>query len=95
MRNLLTDGKFFDVTLSIGEERFGAHKAILCARSSYFAGMFGHLTKERMDNHVVLHDIKPHVFKLILEYLYSGLVPTIKEHALDLFEAADMVCCDC
>ena len=93
MRNLLTDSKHFDVTITVGEERFNAHKAILAGRSSYFAGMFGHETKERMDNHAVLHNIKPQVFKVILEYLYSGVILSIKDHALDLFATADMVCC--
>ena len=42
LRSLLRKGTFADVTFIVGEERerFGAHKAVLSARSGYFDAMF-------------------------------------------------------
>ncbi len=41
-------GTFSDVTLSVGDTEFKAHKAILAARSPVFSAMFEHAMEEKL-----------------------------------------------
>ena len=68
---LLTSGKFSDVTMVVGGERFAAHKSILAARSPVFAAMFDHDTKERQENKVDIPDMDAKVFQELLNFIYT------------------------
>lgn len=55
-----------DIVFRVGEETFKAHKLILAARSPVFrAQFFGLIGNPNMDE-VVLEDIEPSIFKVIL-----------------------------
>jgi len=82
-----------DVTFLVGGERILAHKNILSARSKYFKAMFGAEVKENILNEVDIPDVKPQVFKGLLQFLYSGLPPkNLSEISLDLLVVADKYC---
>ena len=68
---------------------FYAHKAILAARSTFFAKMFSVDMKESATNVVSLVDIEPDVLKELLTYIYSGECPNIKTHAESLLYQAE------
>lgn len=91
MLDLLNDEESADVTLhfSTTGEEIKAHKTILIARSVFFRSLFKSGMKESRANEVELDD-DPWVFKELLKFLYSGLLPgNMDEIAMALFPVAD------
>jgi len=79
-----------DVTFLIQNERIKAHKLILSTRSKYFERMFDLPLQESEANEIIVPDIKPTVFKAMLEHLYSGLPPrNLADVSLELLTVAD------
>lgn len=91
---LMESEKFADVTIIIAKREFLAHKAILTARSPYFAAMFEHDMKESKENKVTLEDIEPEVFLEVLRFIYTGLVKKLDQLASELLVAADKYALD-
>ena len=60
---LLEDEESFDVTFSVGGERFHAHKLVLAARSTMFETQFFNAMKKD-DQEIVVIDMEPKVFKV-------------------------------
>ncbi|KAM7494871.1 hypothetical protein LguiB_029480 [Lonicera macranthoides] len=68
-----------DIVFRVGEETFKAHKLILAARSPVFrAQFFGLIGNPNMDE-VVLEDIEPSIFKAMLLFIYSDMLPDLQE----------------
>ncbi|CAN6381818.1 unnamed protein product [Urochloa humidicola] len=66
-----------DVTFEVGGETFSAHKYMLATRSSVFkAELFGPL-KEKATEHVRIDDMEPRVFKAMLHFIYTDMLPEI------------------
>src|SRR4051812_17675859 len=69
----------YDVSITVGEsdnlETFKAHSVILRARSSYFrAALFKDWIKK--ENNIIIYkkpNIKPKVFKILLEYVINSI----------------------
>ena len=61
-----------DVWLCIGSERFAAHKIVLAASSEYFDAMFLGGLAEADKDRVEIHGITPDIFKILLEFIYTG-----------------------
>jgi len=58
-----------DVTFKVGDQNIRAHSPILSAKSQAFAAMFQqNLSKDKI---ILVEDIKPAVFRLLLQYLYG------------------------
>lgn len=79
-----------DVAFRVGssEEIFQAHKAILCARSPYFAAMFrpGGMRESTADE-VRIPLTHPCHFKRILEFIYTSRVEKLTDCSMeDIFE---------
>ena len=70
-RKILTD-----VELRAGDRMFYAHRAILSARSSVFAAMFGNDTSDT--GIIEIEDIGAEVFEDFLVFLYTGRLRTTK-----------------
>ncbi|XP_060530091.1 actin-binding protein IPP [Cylas formicarius] len=89
--NLLRrENRFCDIDIKIGTKIFRAHKAILSASSSYFHAMFTGELCEKNKKCVELHGINPHIFDVLLNFMYSGEVKVNKNIVEDLVIAADM-----
>ncbi|RLN13053.1 hypothetical protein C2845_PM09G21040 [Panicum miliaceum] len=93
---LLRNGTGSDVTLVVSGESFTAHKAILASRSPVFmAQFFGHM-KEARSQRVEIKDMKAAVFRAMLGFIYTDMVPELEQQeggiitALHLLAAADM-----
>lgn len=88
---LLSDEKFSDVKLIIGDKELNVHKNVLAARSRVFAAMFDHPMKEQQENKVEIEDIDYDVMQQILHFIYTGKVNVEKAIPLysDLLIAAD------
>ncbi|XP_037280368.2 speckle-type POZ protein B [Rhipicephalus microplus] len=84
---LLESGSITDVRLTVGSETFRAHKSILAAQSPVFREMFEHTTME--DEGVVIADVEPDVFAVLLQSVYTGCVQESIEKPDCLLRAAD------
>ncbi|KAF8770451.1 Speckle-type POZ protein like [Argiope bruennichi] len=78
------------VNLRVGEETECASKTILCLRSPVFAKMFENDMKELKHNTVTITDIKMTVLRVLVSFLYSGLLPDLDfDFSCHLYYAAD------
>ncbi|XP_037468262.1 BTB/POZ and MATH domain-containing protein 3-like [Triticum dicoccoides] len=65
-----------DVTFKVGHESFAAHRNILAARSPVFmAELFGPMKEGTMTGAILIQDMEPNVFKAMLGFIYSDLMP--------------------
>jgi speckle-type POZ protein len=68
LANMLKDGEGTDVTFSVGDQLFHAHRYVLAARSVVFrAELFGEM-KEKATQHIKIHDMEPTVFGWLLYF---------------------------
>ena len=89
MLDLLDDPEDADVTLHVRGQEIKAHKAILTARSDHFRSVFKSGMKESISKEIELDD-DPTIFKELLRFLYSGLLPeNLDQIAMDLLPIAD------
>ncbi|KAJ6832688.1 BTB/POZ and MATH domain-containing protein 3-like isoform X1 [Iris pallida] len=79
LEGLLKSGIGSDIVFVVGDETFRAHKLILAARSPVFkAQFFGLIGNPDMDK-IVVKDVEPPVFKAMLFYIYSDVLPDVHE----------------
>ncbi|GFS88440.1 speckle-type POZ protein [Nephila pilipes] len=64
-----------EVSLCVGDEKEIVNKAVLCSRSPVFAKMFQCDMLEMRDNIVKINDIKIHILRGLVSFLYTGIVP--------------------
>ena len=96
--------QFIDVRLKVAKETFPAHRNVLAAYSDYFYVMFADGMKESNQEVIELKDesLSPHVFKIVIDYIYSGDLQINKENVFEVLAAADYLqvrnvlqqCCD-
>ncbi|KAF6988308.1 hypothetical protein CFC21_005871 [Triticum aestivum] len=80
----------------VDSETFHAHRAVLAARSPVFrAELFGSMSEATISS-IMMHDITPTTFKLMLRFIYADELPMEYEHEdsstekfQDLLAAAD------
>ena len=67
---MLRDGVGANVTFSVRDQLFRAHRCMLAARSQVFkAKLFGAM-KESKTQHIMVDDMEPHVFEALLHFVY-------------------------
>lgn len=85
---------FCDVVFSVAGEEFPAHKQIISARNDVFAKMFRSEMVEKKHGKVEISDIEPHIFKLLLRFIYSErLYSQDTQELLKVMVAADKYSC--
>lgn len=90
LSKLCNELQYSDFSLMVKGREFGVHRAILAARSSFFAKMFATDMKEAVMLKAELKEIEPDTFEELLKYIYTGVIPESAEHlAMDLFAIAD------
>ncbi|MEJ1288601.1 hypothetical protein NN561_019634 [Cricetulus griseus] len=80
---------FTDCILVVAGQDFGAHKAILAARSPVFRAMFENDMEESRKKRVEILDLEPQVFKAMMEFIYTGKAPDLHSMANAVLAAAD------
>lgn len=83
-----------DITLvtTADKRQFPVHTAILSARSTVFAAMFGNdQFKENQEHAVKIDDISGEVMEALLKYVYNGDAQDVGPNADALLQAADKV----
>ncbi|XP_050756630.1 BTB/POZ domain-containing protein 8 [Gymnogyps californianus] len=63
-----------DINICIEGKDFQAHRAILCARSSYFAAMLSGSWAESSQEHITLQGISHVEMNVILHFIYGGIL---------------------
>ncbi|CAM0871083.1 unnamed protein product [Alopecurus aequalis] len=77
--NMLKDGEGADVTFSVGDQLFSAHRCVLAARSPVFkAELFGQM-KEITMNCIKIDDMEPAIFEALLHFIYTESLPRNSE----------------
>ncbi|KAH8238734.1 hypothetical protein KR038_008238 [Drosophila bunnanda] len=72
---LLRGGKHTDCVFHVCEEQVKGHKLILAAASPVFEAMFfGPLQDNEPEPEIEIHDISAAIFKVMVEYIYTGVV---------------------
>jgi len=101
---LLDSADGSDVSFVVDGEEFPAHRAVLAALSPVFkAQLLGSMADAKMAS-IVLHDIAPATFKLMLRFIYTDTFPadgllagdstTATKNLRDLLAAADRYALD-
>ena len=78
---------FCDVTISFGKRCFPVHKAVLVASSNYFNAMFTSGFQEASCDKVTMHG-NPHIFDILLQFIYTGELVLQLETAAKVLEMA-------
>ncbi|XP_075038483.1 BTB/POZ domain-containing protein 8 isoform X2 [Mixophyes fleayi] len=63
-----------DVTIQIEDKCFHVHRAILCARSSYFAAMLSGCWAETSRELIKIQGVKQADMKVIMHFIYGGIM---------------------
>lgn len=77
--NLWHDKDMLDVALVVNGELFQAHKLVLAARSTVFKNMLFGPTQEVCNDIIHIDEIQPSVFKMMLQFIYTDLIPDDQE----------------
>lgn len=78
---LLEDSELADVFFAVDGERIGGHRCVLAARSPYFEGLFksGRSMREggsrAVGDAIPLQEVKAGAFRVLLRFLYAGVLP--------------------
>ncbi|XP_068729758.1 kelch-like protein 12 [Montipora capricornis] len=82
---------FFDVTVSVQDKEFKAHKLMLAAASPFFLSLLVSDMREGKEQfiRIELEEATGSVMEEVLKYIYTGNVAITKETAHDLVAAAD------
>ncbi|CAL4979516.1 unnamed protein product [Urochloa decumbens] len=75
---LLSKGEGADVTFDVDSELFSAHKNVLSARSSVFRAELVGPMKEKTVAPVVIRDMESRVFKALLHFIYTDMLPAME-----------------
>ncbi|GJN26389.1 hypothetical protein PR202_gb14316 [Eleusine coracana subsp. coracana] len=72
---MLKDGEGADVTFSVGDQLFPAHRCVLAARSAVFKAELFSPMKEKATKHIRIDDIEPSIFEALLHFIYTDSLP--------------------
>ncbi|XP_072555875.1 kelch-like protein 26 isoform X1 [Paramormyrops kingsleyae] len=85
---LRAQGQLLDVVLSINEERFQVHKAVLASCSDYFRAMFTGGMREASQDTIELKGLSARGLKHIIDFAYSAEVTLDLDCIQDVLGAA-------
>merc|ERR1711874_882731 len=71
MLSMLEEGKYSDVTFCVKGEAIKAHTQVLCCRSEVFERQLHGGMRESVSKEIVVEDCEPHIFKALLQFLYT------------------------
>ena len=75
LRKLLCSRAGADIMFTVSGESFAAHKSILAARSPVFKAEFFGEMEEKASRCVEIKDMEAQVFKAMLGFIYTDMVP--------------------
>ncbi|CAG7557990.1 unnamed protein product [Fusarium equiseti] len=81
--SLLDSGKYTDLTIICGRDRYAVHKAIVCTQSRFFAAACDGPFTEAQTGEIKLDDDHPIAVKMMINYLYCGTYEPATTFTLD------------
>ncbi|XP_044883853.1 actin-binding protein IPP isoform X2 [Mauremys mutica] len=91
MNKMRGSHNFCDVQLQVGEEGFKVHRLVLAASSPYFAALFTGGMKESSKDVVRILGVEAGIFRMLLDFIYTGVVNVGESNVQELIVAADML----
>ncbi|XP_046981826.1 uncharacterized protein LOC124551022 [Schistocerca americana] len=88
LHSLLESGNFADFKLCAGTIEMGVHRAILVARSPFFARMLQPGSELLKSGQLEVSNMKPTVLAEVLRYMYTGRVTNLCDSTGELLAAA-------
>ena len=89
LETLMESEKYSDVSISVDDRIFHAHKNILTSKSVVFAKMFDASPKENEEKPLVIEGVNADVFCELLRYVYAGKVNDVEKHVGGLLAEAN------
>jgi hypothetical protein len=86
----VNDDAFSDVTFLVDNQEIYAHRFMLAHRCKYFRTMFGSGMRESTQQVIHIPNVSKDSFLLLLHYLYTDKVKMGIDHALELYNLADL-----
>ncbi|XP_073449250.1 BTB/POZ domain-containing protein 8 isoform X1 [Aquarana catesbeiana] len=91
MLSLYKSSHCTDVIIQIEDKCFHVHRAILCARSSYFAAMLSGCWVETSQDLIQIHNVKQADMMVLMHFIYGGILDLPKStEAGQILSIADM-----
>lgn len=102
LRSYVDSREFSDVTFVVEGRPIYGHRIILCMASERFRAMFSDGFRESREKEIIIPDRSHLVFSAMMEYLYTGRVPSLRVDAacssfeilIELLECADQYMLD-
>ncbi|XP_072129792.1 actin-binding protein IPP isoform X3 [Mobula birostris] len=91
MNRLRARADFCDVQLQVEQQLFSVHRLVLAASSPYFAVLFAGGLQEAGMSLIQIHGIEAEIFKLLLDFIYTGVINVSIKNVQELILAADML----
>ncbi|CAN7137971.1 unnamed protein product [Brassica rapa subsp. narinosa] len=79
LKDLLDSELGCDIAFQVGDETYKAHKLILAARSPVFRAQFYGPVGNNSVDRVVIEDMEPSIFKAMLSFIYTDVLPDVHE----------------
>ena len=93
MNDLNNDRKkgriFCDFTIITQSDHFPVHKCVVGIASEFFKKSMFTEMKEKYENSVTVHNIRPKIMKIILDYAYGDEITITTDNIDELLEASD------
>jgi len=86
MKALLLNENHSDICFKVQDQKFHAHKNILSARCKYFENMFSSQMIEAQTTEISIPNVKPEIFKGLIEFIYCDELELSESLAFDLLE---------
>lgn len=90
MNKFRQQGLFCDCTLVVQAQHFPVHKLILAAASEYFRALFTTNFIEGKSSQIAINGIQVHIFKEVLNFIYTNEITLHQMNITDIYTAADM-----
>ncbi|XP_028326163.1 kelch-like protein 41b [Gouania willdenowi] len=91
LKELLSENKFVDCTLKVGDRNLPCHRLIMAACSPYFREIFFTEDGKEVENtkEVVLDDVNPTILDMIVQYLYSAEIDLTDDNVQEIIVVAN------
>ena len=96
MMKLMYDSRqLTDICISVDDQKFFCHRAVLAASSCYFHAMFTTSLAESRQSDIRLHDVDAESVNALIDYAYTGRVRITPFNVQNLMVTASVfqVCC--